>query len=188
MGCLKAIESYKPYNKEEEKEKALSIKYIKNFNDIFERKNELIHITSSAWIINKSKDKVLMVHHNIYNSWSWVGGHADGDNDLLKVALKETREETGIENIRILSNDIFSIDILNVKAHYRRGEYVAPHLHLSIAYLFEADENEKTRIKEDENSGVKWIEIGKVMEYTKNEPHMQKLYSKFINKINKEAR
>lgn len=119
----------------------------------------------------------------IYNSWSWVGGHADGDDDLLRVALKEAREETGVENINVLSEDIFSIDLLNVKAHYRIGEYVAPHLHLSIAYLFEVDEAEEIRIKQDENSGVKWISIDKIMEYTKNEPHMQRLYGKFIEKV-----
>lgn len=62
MNCLKAIRGYQPYNKEEEKEKELCLKYISDCNDIFSRENELIHVTSSSWIVNKTKDKVLMVH------------------------------------------------------------------------------------------------------------------------------
>lgn len=182
MNWTDSIKTYDPYNEQEEKDKEIILKCIDKFHNILTRENEIAHITSSAFVLNKTKDKVLMVHHNIYNSWSWTGGHADGEEDLLAVAIKEVKEETGVKSIQPVSTDIFSLDILTVLGHIKREKYVAPHLHLSVAYLVEADESELLIIKEDENSGVKWIPIEKVNAYS-NEPHMQKVYSKLISKI-----
>ncbi|MCK4261007.1 MAG: NUDIX hydrolase [Halanaerobiales bacterium] len=176
------IKSYKPYDEQEEKDKEMILKCIDTFEDILIRDNEIAHITSSAFVVNKTKDKVLMVHHNIYNTWSWTGGHADGDGNLLAVAIKELKEETGVKNSHPVSLDIFSLDILPVLGHIKRGKYVSAHLHLSVAFLVEADENDLLIVEEDENSGVKWIPINEVNEHT-NEPHMKKVYKKLISKI-----
>ncbi|SDP15369.1 NUDIX hydrolase [Clostridium gasigenes] len=184
MEWINSIIRYKTFNEQEEKDKKIILKCIKTFEDILTRNNEIVHMTSSAFVINKKRDKVLMIHHNIYNSWSWTGGHCDGDADLLKVAIKELEEETGVTDIKVIVPNIFSLDVLQVKSHIKKGKYVAPHLHLSSAYLLEANEEQELVVKEDENSGVKWIELDKLEEYTINEPHMQKLYSKFIEKIN----
>lgn len=184
MNWIDSINEYTPFNEQEEKDKEVIIKYSNTFDDILTRDNEIIHITSSAFIINKAKDKVLMIHHNIYNSWAWTGGHADGDEDLLFVAIKEAQEETGVNNIIPISQEIASIDILPVFGHIKKGKYVPPHMHASIAYLIEADENEKLTIKPDENSGVKWIPIDEINLYS-NEPHMIKVYEKIISKIMK---
>lgn len=182
MNWIKSIENYIPYNEQEEKDKQLIEYCINKFEDILTRDNTLAHITSSGFVINKKKDKVLMVHHNIYNSWSWTGGHADGDKDLLTVAIKEAREETGVKNIYPVSSQIFSLDVLPVLGHLKRGDYISSHLHLSIAYLVQADENQQLVVKTDENSAVKWIPIEEVNLYS-NEPHMQKVYEKLICKI-----
>lgn len=182
MDWIQEIRDYKPYNQQEAKDKEIILSCIGKFHDILTRDNQIAHITSSAFIVNKAKDKVLMVYHNIYDSWSWTGGHADGEEDLLAVAAREAKEETGIKDIKLLSSGIFSLDILTVISHIKRGEYVAPHLHLSVSYLMEADENQALLVKEDENSDVKWINIDEVVSYS-NEPHMQKVYSKLIDKI-----
>ena len=87
------IENYAPFNEQEEKDKALILGWISNNENAFSRENTVAHITASAWVVNKDRSKVLMVYHNIYNSWSWMGGHADGETDLLSVAI---REVTGI--------------------------------------------------------------------------------------------
>ena len=181
MNLRKEIESYLPYNCEEEKDKEIMLKYMDTFDDVLTRNNEIGHFTSSCWIVNKEKTKVLMVYHNIYDSWSWTGGHADGDSDLIKVSIKEAKEETGIKEARPITNDICSIDILPVNAHIKRGKYVASHLHLSVAYILEADENEELVVKEDENSGVKWVDIDKVLDLT-NEEYMKNVYKKLIDK------
>lgn len=182
MNWIKEIKEYKPYNDQESTDKEAILYSIDNFNNLLTRENPLAHITSSGYIVNKDKTKVLMIYHNIYNSWSWTGGHADGDADLLYVAIKEAKEETGVKNIKALDSKIFSLDVLPVPAHIKRGKFVSSHLHLSVAYLLEADENDELIIKEDENSGVKWIPIDEVGIYS-TEPDMIKLYEKFNQKI-----
>jgi len=182
MQFINAIKQYVPYNEQEEKDKAVFLKCLGAFEDVLTRKNVIAHLTSSAFVVNKTKDKVLVVHHNIYNSWSWTGGHADGEEDLLTVAIKELKEETGVNNIHLVTPGIFSLDILPVLGHIKRKEYVSPHLHLSVAFLIEADENDVLRVKEDENSDVKWIPLEELNVYS-NEPHMHKVYDKFISKL-----
>lgn len=182
MSWIEQIRRYDPYNEQEKKDKELMLHCIDTFDDILTRGNEIAHITSSAFVVNKTKDKMLMVYHNIYDSWSWTGGHADGEEDLLAVAIREAKEETGIKKIHPISSDIFALDILTVLGHIKRGKYVSAHLHLSVTYICEADENELLIFKADENSGVKWVPINEVNLYS-NEPHMQKVYEKLILKM-----
>lgn len=187
MDWINLIKKYTPYNEQEKKDKEIILYCINAFDDILNRNNEVAHITSSAFVVNKTKSKVLVVHHNIYNSWSWTGGHADGETDLLAVALREVQEETGVKDARPVTSQIFSLDILPVVGHIKREKYVSAHLHLSVAFLIEADEDEALMVKEDENSGVKWIPMEEMTIYS-NEPHMQKVYRKIISKINQEVK
>ena len=182
MNLIEYIKNYKPFNEQEEKDKEITIKCLEMFDDILTRDNEIVHMTSSGFVVNKNRDKVLMIHHNIYNSWAWTGGHADGEEDLLYVALKEVEEETGVKNLYSVNNDILSLDIIPVHGHIKNRKYVSSHLHISVAYLIEADENEELIVKPDENSGVKWIPIKEIDTYS-NEPHMKKIYSKIVSKI-----
>jgi len=182
MNYIDAIKEYIPFDEQEAKDKEVILKCMNEFDDILTRNNEIAHITSSAFVVNKLKNKVLMVYHNIYNSWSLVGGHADGDDDLLYVAIKEAKEETGIKYAVEINENIFSLDILPVLGHMKKGKYISPHLHLSVAYLIEADENEQIKIKPDENSEVRWIPINEINTFS-NEPHMKKIYNKIIRKI-----
>ncbi|MCC3670881.1 NUDIX hydrolase [Terrisporobacter mayombei] len=182
MNLRKEIENYLPYNCEEEKDKEIMIKYMDTFDDVLTRNNEIGHFTSSCWIVNKDKTKVLMAYHNIYDSWAWTGGHADGDGDLLHVSLKEAKEETGLKDVRPLSDEIFSLEVLGVDGHIKRGKYVPSHIHLNATYLLCADETEMTHIKADENSAVKWFELDKAVKAS-NEPYMKKIYSKLNKKL-----
>lgn len=181
MSYIEEIMKYLPKNIQEYEDKKKIQSYIEKFpQNILLRENEMAHITSSGFIMNEDLDKVLMIHHNIYNAWVWTGGHADGDSDLLHVALKEAKEETGIENVRPLLNDIASIDILPVYGHMKNGKYVCSHLHLSIAYILISSEKENLKIKEDENRGVKWISTEDINK--KNfDSHDIYLYKKLIN-------
>ena len=181
------IENFIPYNEQEEVEKKIMLDYIRDFNDTLTRQNEYGHFTSSAFVLNKERTKMLMIYHKIYNSWAWVGGHSDGDSDLLYVAMKEAKEETGIKNVTPISNDIYSLEIINVNGHEKRGKYVASHLHLSVAYLLEADENEEIHIKEDENSGVKWVPIDEVLNVTSEIWVRDRVYTKIIEKMKKDG-
>ena len=188
MNYIEAIENFKPTNEQEENDKKLILEFIKNNDNVLYRENEYAHMTSSGLIFNDKLDKILMVHHNIYNTWSWTGGHADGESDLLKVAVKEAKEETGVADINVLDEDIITLDILPVVPHVKRGKFVSGHIHFCISYALLADENSSTRAKLDENSGVKWIKIDELEKYS-NEPYLigvyRKIHKKVISKANK---
>ena len=181
------LEKFSPYNEQEEVERKIMLNYIDDFEDTLTRQNQYGHFTSSAFILNKERTKILMIYHNIYKSWAWVGGHSDGDSDLLYVAMKEAKEETGIKNVTPISKDIYSLEIINVNGHEKRGKYVASHVHLNVTYLLEADENEAIHIKEDENSGVKWVPITDVLETTSEPWVRDRVYAKIINKMKKDG-
>ena len=176
------IENYNPVNEQEEADKKLMLEYIENFEDTLTRENRTCHFTASSWIVNKERTKVLMIYHNIYDSWAWTGGHCDGDPDVLHVALKEAEEETSLKSVKPLTNELASIEILTVDGHVKRGKYVSSHVHLNCSFLLEADEEEEVKIKEDENIGVKWFDIDEIMNVT-NEEQMKPIYMKLNKKI-----
>lgn len=180
---IQELQSYRAYNEQEENDRHVMIHLLETQPDIYERTNQAAHFTASSWILNKEHTKVLMIYHNIYKSWSWTGGHADGEHDLLSVAIREAKEETGISEIRALSEDIFSLEILTVDGHVKRGSYVPSHLHLNITYLLEANEEEGIRIKPDENSGVKWFSLGEALEACTEPWMVEWVYSKLNEKL-----
>lgn len=183
MDYKKAITDFKPGSAQEAADQQTMLSFIENNpGDVLVRGNKIAHITSSAMIFNETMDKLLMVYHNIYQSWSWTGGHADGDADLLYVAMKEAREETGLKNIKACSDKIVSLDILPVFGHLKNNEMVSSHLHLSVSYILQASEAESICIKPDENSGVQWIPISELSDYV-NEPHVQIVYDKILIKV-----
>lgn len=159
---IQQLTSYEPFNEQERADKQLMLEYLRTNEDIFLRTNLRAHMTASAWIVNKDRTKVLMIYHNIYDSWSWTGGHADGDEDLLAVAVREANEETGVVATPV-TKDIFSVEMLTVDGHVKRGAYVPSHMHLNVSYLLEADDSQSVRIKEDENQGVAWFELDEAL-------------------------
>lgn len=174
------IKSFSPSCEQEEADRIQMLQFMEKNPDCLLRENKVAHFTASSWIVNADRSKVLMVYHNIYDSWSWTGGHADGEADLLAVAQKEAKEETGIQNVTPVSEEPVSLEILTVDGHVKRGVYVSSHLHMNLTFLLEADENEMLKIKEDENSGVRWIPRDKLGDYV-SEPWMLKwIYSKLV--------
>ena len=136
MNLKEQIQKYNPYNAQEEKDKEIMLKYIETFEDVLTRNNEFGHFTASSWVVNKERTKVLMIYHNLYKSWAWTGGHADGEIDLLGTAIRELKEET-------------------------------------------------LKIKEDENSGVKWINIEDVEKVSNEEWIINVVYKKLNEKLKK---
>lgn len=185
MDLKEQIEKYKPYNEQEEKDKETILKYINTFDDVLTRNNEFGHFTASSWVVNKERTKVLMIYHNIYKSWAWTGGHADGESNLLNVAIRELKEETGVKNVKVLKDDIFSLEMIYVNGHIKRGKYVSSHVHLNLTYLLEVDENETLKVKEDENSGVKWIDIEDIEKVCNEKWIIENVYNKLNAKLKK---
>lgn len=178
MKCIDSIAAYQPRNAQEAADKSFILGFLKNNPDAFFRDNRVAHMTASAWVVNRTHDKVLMVYHKIYNSWSWTGGHADGETDLLALAIRECIEETGIQSVKPVSDDIVSLEVLTVDGHEKRGEYVSSHLHLNVTYLLEADENEKLTVCEDENSGVAWFTPEEALKASTEPWFVERIYRK----------
>ena len=181
---VEMLKNYVPYNEQEKEDIKMIIEAEETFGDILTRDNKFCHLTSSAFVINKQHTKVLCIYHNIYKSWSWVWGHADGDDDMLYVARKETGEETSLKNFASVKETPISVEVLPVKSHVRKGKYVPAHLHLNVTYLFEADENENVHILEDENSNIGWLTFEELINKSE-EPWMIPVYKKIIERISK---
>lgn len=182
MDIINILNQYIPYNLQEEQDKIVMLKYVHDFDDIFERTNMYAHMTSSPWILNEELDKVLMVYHNIYSSWGWCGGHCDGDRNMIRVAVREGQEESGLQNLKLVSEKPLAIDILPVYGHMKNKAYIAAHVHLNFTFLCIAQERESLSIKRDENSAVRWIPIKDINKYVR-ERHMKVVYQKFVEKM-----
>lgn len=182
MNLYEDIRNYTPINQQEEQDKVQMLQFIEHNTDYLERSNLLGHFTASMWTVNKERTKILMVYHKLYDSWSWIGGHADGMEDLCAVAVKELWEETGVKNATLVSKDIFSLETLTVSGHTRKGVYVPCHLHFNVTYLAEADEKEALIVNEDETAGVKWFTFEEALRAS-NEPWMvERVYKKLLEK------
>lgn len=180
---IQSVECFSPYNEQEERDKELILDSLRQGDACFYRENKQAHISSSGWVVNPSHKKVLLAYHNIYGSWAWTGGHADGEKDLLSVAMKEAMEETGISKVEPVTKDIFSLEILTVDGHEKKGAYVSSHLHLNITYLLEADDTLPIRNKADENSAVGWFDLEEFLNKV-NEPWMsERIYQKLLYKM-----
>ena len=177
------LKEYTAANEQEETDRGEIIRVLESVPDIFTRENRTAHMTASSWIVNPARDKVLMVYHNIYNSWSWTGGHADGDEDLLRVAIREAKEETGVRHIHPLSEDICSLEILTVDGHVKHGQYVSSHLHLNITWLLEADDTDELSQKPDENKGVAWFSPEDAVQASSEPWFREWIYSKLNRKL-----
>lgn len=177
------LESYIPVCEQEKSDlEYMLYMYSKQGDELFYRDSLATHFSSSSWIVNKEHTKVLLNYHNIYKNWGWLGGHNDGDKDFLNVAIKEAKEESGLNNITPVLDNPISIEILPVTYHYKNGKFVSSHTHMNVTYLLEADEKEELKIKPDENSGLKWVLLDDVNLVVKEEA-MKPIYMKLNNVV-----
>ena len=176
------LAAYVPCNAQEAADRALMLRAIDELRAPLTRENGFAHFTASSWIVNPDRTRVLMALHNIYRTWAWTGGHADGEADLLAVALREAQEETGIGAIEPVSRDIYSLEIVPVNAHVKRGQFVSAHLHMNVTYLLTADDRQPLRVKPDENSAVAWLPLDEAAD-NRDEPFMAVIYRKLNEKL-----
>ena len=182
MGIREDIKKYSPCCEQEERDKELILDFLEKNDNAFLRENLTAHMTASAWVVNAGRDTVLMVYHKLYDSWSWTGGHADGEEDLAAVALREVKEETGVKSARLLSREILSLEILTVDGHEKHGSYVPSHLHMNVTYLVEAEENVPLTICEEENSGVQWFSPEAALKASTEPWFVERIYKKLTEK------
>ena len=187
MDIAKHIEAYVPENEQEEVDKAVILDVLARDEHAFDR-SALAHMACSIWVVSPDCTQTLLVYHNIYDSWSWIGGHADGERDLAAVALRELQEETGVSHAKLVplsAGNIYSLEVLTVDGHEKRGSYVGSHLHLNVTYLAVASPDEPIRVKPDENSGVKWVPLADAIALSSEPWIRERIYRKLIDKLGK---
>ncbi len=185
MSIYKDIAAYEPFNEQEAADQRIILHALQTDPHCFNR-NAQAHMTCSIWTVDATMEQTLMVYHSIYDSWSWIGGHADGEHDLAAVALRELEEETGVANAHLVPcgpGNIFSLEVLTVDAHEKRGAYVSSHLHLNVTYLAIADPKEPLRIKPDENNAVAWVPLTEAIGQSSEPWIRDRIYRKIIDKL-----
>ena len=151
------------------------LNFYKNNKNSFSKDNTKGHFTGSAWIINPAKNAVLMTHHKKLNMWLQLGGHADGDKNLINVALKESEEESGFSNFILLSEEIFDLDIHEIGPMNNDPR----HLHYDVRFLLEADPIKNKIVISNESHDVKWIPLVEVRNYN-SEDSIKRMVTKTI--------
>ncbi len=149
---IQMLQDYLPLDPEEVKFKKSMITFIEKNPDCFERTLQHGHITASSWLLNKDHSKALLLHHSKLNLWLQLGGHCDGDSNVLAVAIKEAQEESGISNITPVKTTIFDIDIHRIPANKKEKE----HFHYDVRFLLQVTSDEAV-VQNNESKELRWI-------------------------------
>lgn len=161
---LDQLTSYAAKHPEEAATTGRFIDFVNAETDCFERSLAMGHVTGSAWIVNADGSQVLLTHHAKLDRWLQLGGHADGEADVLAVAFKEAREESGLHDFEPVGDGIFDLDIHPIPARKSDPE----HLHYDVRYVLRATGN-TDYIVSDESHDLRWVTLGEVAELTDEE-------------------
>lgn len=150
---IEKLERYKASCDSEEKDRKKILDFVKSNSDCFERSNLSGHITGSCWLENYNGEKFLMTEHKKLKKWLPLGGHADGDSNIILVAVKEAHEESGLKNIELVSADIFDLSI-HLIPEYKE---VPAHYHYDIRFLLRASKQGEQIQMSDESTDLAWF-------------------------------
>ena len=173
---LELLNNYFPLDQEECIAKKRMLAFIKQYPNCFERSLEVGHITASAWLLNKDESKVLLMHHAKLQLWVQLGGHCDGESDVLAVAIKEAQEESGILNIVPVSSEIFDIDIHLIPENKKEKA----HYHYDVRFLVRVD-SDQDFVKNNESLELKWFDKDRSQLPTQNRS-VVRMFEKWIQR------
>lgn len=157
QALLKALDEYQPINQNDNEQRLRIREFVLSNEDCFKRSLTKGHLTGSAWLVNVEGDQVLLTHHKKLNLWLQLGGHADGQTDLLQVALREAKEESGINFIEPVSENIFDLDVHFIPTYKDEPA----HFHYDIRYAFFTTKESKFTVSK-ESHDLAWVPIHQI--------------------------
>lgn len=165
---LDLLASHQPADEAEKKMLGTMIAFITEHAGCFHRSLQEGHVTGSAWIVNPDRTHVLLIHHVKLDKWLQPGGHCDGDEDVLRVAVKEVLEETGL-TVKPVHTAIFDVD--NHLIPQKRD--VPAHVHYDIRFLVTVEKGAESLPGNSEVNSIQWIKLEDVIRYNSEDSIMR---------------
>ena len=173
---LQKLTAYPARYPEEQATAHRLIQFVESHTDCFERSLQIGHVTGSAWVVNRAGTHVLLTHHKKLDKWFQLGGHADGDSNILRAALREVQEESGLAAFAPVSGEIFDIDIHLIPE--RKND--PAHHHHDIRFAVQATGSEDY-IVSAESHDLAWVEIQNLHQVT-TETSMLRMAGKWLSR------
>jgi len=161
------VELLQAHHSSDERELAMRaaiIKFVQTYENCAARELQVGHLTGSAWIVDKDLTHTLLTHHRKLNLWVQLGGHVEDDADMLSASWREAREESGLQDLQLLTPHIFDVDIRAIPARKDEPE----HFHYDIRYAFQADRHAEL-IVTSESRELAWVALNGIETLTTEE-------------------
>ena len=176
QGLLAALSEYRQRWREEANSVDEFVVLLDDAGNPFARERLAGHFTGAAWLVSADGERVLLTHHRKLDRWLQLGGHADGDRDLARVALREAEEESGLEGLSV-DREIFDLD-----RHWipERGD-VPGHWHYDVRYVVHAGGNE-AYVVSDESHDLAWREINGIADDLQADESLRRMAAKWLGR------
>ncbi|HEX9003054.1 MAG TPA: NUDIX hydrolase [Blastocatellia bacterium] len=161
---LRLLDLHQPADAHEARMLADIKDFVRRYDNFHSRAQLSGHLTGSAWIVDEDRTHALLCYHGKFHCWVQLGGHVEDDPDMLNASLREAREESGLAEVKPLSDGIFDVDVHAIPANPKEPA----HFHYDIRFLFTADRNTPF-IVSNESKDLAWVELEKIAELTSEE-------------------
>jgi ADP-ribose pyrophosphatase YjhB (NUDIX family) len=161
---LPLLRLHRPFDVHEAAMLKRTIEFVENNRLFHSRTLSGGHLTGSAWVVDEAREHALLVHHGKLNLWVQPGGHVEDDADMLGASWREAREETGLRDVRPVSESIFDVDVHTIPANHKEPQ----HLHYDVRFLFVAD-RAAPLVVSSESKDLMWVPLAQISDVTQEE-------------------
>ena len=161
---IQHLQAHRAFDSREDAMREALLQFVQTYENCAARELQVGHLTGSAWIVDRDLTHTLLTHHRKLNLWVQLGGHVEDDADMLSASWREAREESGLQDLRLLTPHIFDVDIHTIPA--RKDE--PGHFHYDIRYAFQADRHAQLTVS-NESRQLAWVALNEIQSLTTEE-------------------